>query len=513
MQGRTYSLVDIARTLNPGAKIDASRGRRYLYGLWYKGLGGTRDVNGVNERLLLKRICQELELDDIGGDENEGYYLRAIAQHVGYLGVDLHRTNLLDHIAKNADSLPWNPTKLGNLDLWYDPDISFAQVLGFYQTLADLTGNGYHLSQSNAANRPLLPSESTDGNLFYLGWPTSKGSLVETGESDPDGGTDAGLFTEDNTSGQHSMQRTVSVPANKPLNVKVKLKPNGRNYVKIRNVTNGVEAVYDIQNGLVVSSSGSVDASISDVGDGFYLCEWSYTPGTDGGLAIYFRSMSDSTTDSYLGDGSSGFYYYQPHAYWNDWGSGFVDLALFSKFPNQNGKRVAVFDGSDVFMDNADGYAVNGVDGFTIFGNGNFIQNATQNWILASRTVSPGSLTCGIRTLQTTGNLELFTRDADDSTTRYYNSGTPFNYGKMTFFAATWTPSRVALFVNGTMVKEFSGSYDIQAIPQEVSMSITGSNSAQGTQGGCGIYGRPLEDSEVIDYLYNYYKERYNIQP
>lgn len=192
----------------------------------------------------------------------------------------------------------------------------------------DSSGNANHgtitnatLSTFHATDTGVVKSYSNDvgysdgvnylnqsNNLDSSEW--TKRKVVQTsGHSDPFGGNDAWLITEDTSSGYHDIYNQLDgITATSIKTSSVYLKANGRTFVMIIFSTTSNSVVFDLGTCTVSSENGTTTGTITDVGNGWCRCTI-----TDTVQSIdYFQVLmqSDSSTFNYTGDGSSGMYVY-----------------------------------------------------------------------------------------------------------------------------------------------------------------------------------------------------------
>jgi len=156
----------------------------------------------------------------------------------------------------------------------------------------------------------LLQSE----NLSSATWTKDGGTITANATTSPDGYSNADLFTEDTSNGNHRVYQTpISTSANQPLTFSVFAKYNGRQYIYIRtdDLSNIKTAVFDIQNGTAGDVTSGATSKIQNYSNGWYRCSISLAATAnaftcEGLLGLLSGSSFSSAT--YTGDGTSGAY-------------------------------------------------------------------------------------------------------------------------------------------------------------------------------------------------------------
>ena len=156
----------------------------------------------------------------------------------------------------------------------------------------------------------LLQSET----LNSATWTKDGGSVTANAVASPDGYTNADLFTEDTSTGNHRVyQNTISTSANQPVTFSVFAKYNGRQYVYLRtDVVSPKTAVFDIQNGTAGAVSSGASSKIENYGNGWYRLILT-VDALAGNAAVCegllgFLSGSSFSNASYTGNGTAGAY-------------------------------------------------------------------------------------------------------------------------------------------------------------------------------------------------------------
>ncbi len=142
-------------------------------------------------------------------------------------------------------------------------------------------------------------------------WAKTRSSISANATTAPDGALIADALIEDTTvsSTHYATQQLTGLIAGAPYSFSVYAKSCGRSrfYLMEGNNTTG-SALFDVSAGTIISTSGngSPTAIMTAVGNGWYRCSLTLTlVGTVHNCQI---RLTNSTTDSYTGDGTSGIY-------------------------------------------------------------------------------------------------------------------------------------------------------------------------------------------------------------
>lgn len=209
--------------------------------------------------------------------------------------------------------------------LWLEGDDLFTADGSFQASnWNDKSASAIEAAQATSGNRPLITSKSNSENLFLYSedfsnayWTKSSGSISSNALANPvNGETTADLFTENSANTVHYIDAVTVDRFNTGISYHIDIyaKQNGRNYLEIRGYGSAFSAEpyarFDLANGATVSSGNGGAASISDAGDGWYRCRLTATAGATGTGEIVFYLGSASGTYSYLGNGTSGVYFF-----------------------------------------------------------------------------------------------------------------------------------------------------------------------------------------------------------
>lgn len=148
--------------------------------------------------------------------------------------------------------------------------------------------NGY-LSEGAVTNRFLYSEDFSNA-----AWTKLNGAAV-TGTAAPDGSTNAFAFTPTASTGTHAIQQTV---AGSTDYISIFAKKGSNDYMGIRLNSGGTDyAIFNLATGAVANTSGSsINATIVDYGNGWYLCGAGPGGGTN---QVYFVTTNSSSSLSY----------------------------------------------------------------------------------------------------------------------------------------------------------------------------------------------------------------------
>jgi len=156
----------------------------------------------------------------------------------------------------------------------------------------------------------ILQSESINSAT----WTKDGGSVTANATASPDGYSNADLFTEDTSTGNHRVyQSPISTSVNQPLSFSVFAKYNGRQYIYLRtdDSSNIKTAVFDIQNGTAGAVTSGATSKIESYGSGWYRCTISVAATANAFVCEGLVGFLNGTTfgsASYTGNGTSGAY-------------------------------------------------------------------------------------------------------------------------------------------------------------------------------------------------------------
>jgi hypothetical protein len=217
-------------------------------------------------------------------------------------------------------------------------------------------GSGADATQSTAAARPLLSRADNLGNLilrseeFESTWTTTNTAVTANSTTAPDSTASADRISDDGTNGVHSLSQNFNMFSGVQYAVSVRVKSGTLSQLKVNlpSPTN-LSATCDLSNGTVSNDgagAGYIDASISSIGSGWYVCSLNYTAQSNASQAVEFRTVSAGGFDTYTGS-SDYLYLWGAHVRELSWSSTYLVSSAILQYPGLNGSNWLFFDGTD----------------------------------------------------------------------------------------------------------------------------------------------------------------------
>ena len=167
---------------------------------------------------------------------------------------------------------------------------------------------------------PVLLTEPQRSNLITYSedfsqsaWIKGRSSVLSDLIISPDGTQNADKLTENTDTGTHELVnvQTVVSGSNYSLSVFIKLGLRTKASLVLAGAAfnsggNG-QALYDLSNGTIISTSGGATSSIEDYGNGWYRCSINKVSANTSGV-VALGLVDDNNNISYTGDGTSNFY-------------------------------------------------------------------------------------------------------------------------------------------------------------------------------------------------------------
>ncbi len=123
----------------------------------------------------------------------------------------------------------------------------------------------------------------------------------------PSGDSDASKLVEGSSNTTHRILTSAGLTISGDVSISVFAKKGERNWIKLLN-NNLVGAFFDLENGVIGSVGGGIDAKIENYGNGWYRCSFTATAVANERIGIY--TSIDGINLTYQGDGTSGVYVY-----------------------------------------------------------------------------------------------------------------------------------------------------------------------------------------------------------
>lgn len=173
-----------------------------------------------------------------------------------------------------------------------DPRITFSRASN-----ATVTGSNGLIQY--APHNLLTYSEQFD-NAY---WTKDGATITSNSITAPNGTTTADKLVENTATSQH---RVYATQGSATPTVSVYVKYSGRQWIRIEFASGSANAWFDVQNGVVGSTTGSVTSTIQSVGDGWYRI--TATRATTTSFTVFALASADGSEATYTGDGTSGIY-------------------------------------------------------------------------------------------------------------------------------------------------------------------------------------------------------------
>jgi hypothetical protein len=136
-------------------------------------------------------------------------------------------------------------------------------------------------------------------------WTKQQSSITTNVTTAPNGTLTADKLVEDTSNATHRIFNNIAFEVSTTIATTYSfyLKSAGRTRVWVRD-NDVVGALFNLANGTIVSIEGTATATIASVGDGWYRCTITRVNSNINGRLIVY--LDNGTSDSYLGDGTSG---------------------------------------------------------------------------------------------------------------------------------------------------------------------------------------------------------------
>ena len=179
-------------------------------------------------------------------------------------------------------------------------DFANSQQLDSRVTFSRSTTAPYYDGKTSALAEQNLLLQSQN---FATTWSNSGvASISTTATTAPDGTSTGNSITEDTSTGVHRFNQTVTTLASTSYVFSIYLKYSNCQYVSLINSPVNNSATFDLVNGTVTTSSGTLSNFITNVGNGWYRVGY-VVNNLNAGSTQFFVQMMDSTgtTNNYTG--------------------------------------------------------------------------------------------------------------------------------------------------------------------------------------------------------------------
>lgn len=202
-------------------------------------------------------------------------------------------------------------------EVWYKADE------GAGTTSYDSSGNGRHGTITNATLSTFHSTQNTYSYQNEIGytymknawkqtemvgtspWTIQGATVSSTTKTAPDGTSTADEITEDGTTGNHRFFQATAFVTGTIYTISIYLKYVARRYVAVNLAGASTTVIYDLQNGVISGSNGTINASgMESVGNGWYRCWHTATSTTTGNASSIVYGSTTGTgigTSSYTG--------------------------------------------------------------------------------------------------------------------------------------------------------------------------------------------------------------------
>lgn len=211
-------------------------------------------------------------------------------------------------------------------------------------------------TRSNALNGLSLPRTLSDAS-----WTKSGATISANSTTSPNGIVDADKLVENSATSSHLVSKQTSgINVNQNATMIFYAKKAERAYIyavmsdaSISLGSNSITQFFDIDTGAILGSATSgngvfADATIEDVGDGWFKCTLRGTVNGSGSSNLYAQVhlSTNGTSQSYTGDGSSGLYVWNMQVSAGTYNSGTAegaDLLISATAATFNSCRLSTF--------------------------------------------------------------------------------------------------------------------------------------------------------------------------
>ncbi len=225
---------------------------------------------------------------------------------------------------RGSDTSFTHPSSISGLQLWLDMGRGVTNSSTQITQVNDLSSNAYNMSQSAGSNAPIWTRADNRENLVTYSeefdnaaWTKTRSSVSANSIANPyDGQTTADTLVEDGTaSNTHIILpvATFQVQTAFTYRISVYAKKKDR-HISLRfdctasGFTSQPYAHFNLDTGTVSSVTGSVTASITDMGKGWFRCIAECPCAANDTAKPTVLLASTAGTTSYNGDGTSGTY-------------------------------------------------------------------------------------------------------------------------------------------------------------------------------------------------------------
>jgi hypothetical protein len=188
------------------------------------------------------------------------------------------------------------------------------QIPGWTYTGGTPAGTGSYAPKADGSLQffPSVTNLLLQSQTFGTTWATARASVSSDATTAPDGTTTADKLVEDSTaSNSHTLTQTVTTTA-ASYTYSVYLKADTRTFAMLYHDQSNSAVAINLTTGVVAGNAGlgaPISSSVTAIGNGWYRAAMTITAtAATNTFRIYL--MTDATTYSYTGNGTSGIYIY-----------------------------------------------------------------------------------------------------------------------------------------------------------------------------------------------------------
>jgi len=250
---------------------------------------------------------------------------------------------------------------LGGVGTYFIDDVTVKEVTRDNVPRIDYTGGGcpHILSEPQRKNEVTYSEDFSNAYFQKIRSTISTDQIVS-----PDGTQNADKFIEDSALGTKllwTQDEVISI--GDKITWSVFAKKGEREWIMLRDTQAGSFTVFfDLENGVIGTSSGVDSSKIEDYGSGWYRCSITYTSTTTTARGRLYLADADSG-ESYQGNGTSGLYI---------WGAQLEEGSYATSYIPTSGSTVTR--NQDIFTRDGIGSLINSTEG-CVFGEGNFAES------------------------------------------------------------------------------------------------------------------------------------------
>lgn len=205
-------------------------------------------------------------------------------------------------------------------------------------------------TQGTTANKPLLRrgavnlltySEQFDNAV----WVKDQSSIDANTASAPNSTQTADYIKEDGTTNVHQVRGNFTVISGATYNFSVYIKAGNRTWASFSFSNPTASVFFNLTNGAIGTTTGSVSGSVISVGNGWYRCSATVTA-TATTLTVRIQAATSDNTNFYLGDGTSGIYIWGAQLELGSTASGYIPTTTAAA-SSSSGNYYWQFDGSN----------------------------------------------------------------------------------------------------------------------------------------------------------------------